>query len=208
MTTETWLSFFVLLTITTNLATLALWAVAGAARLGSAGAVGLRERTRVTLDSSGLALATLVAITATVGSLYLSEGAHLVPCRFCWYQRIAMYPLGVILLVATIRRDWRVKPYALTLAIGGAVIAVYHVLVEHYPSLEAGVTCDPFNPCAVNLIQGYDLAVVPFQFMQSIPYMALSGFLFVVTALLARPGSEPTADDDTWDDGRILEEAR
>lgn len=210
MTTRSWLTVFELLTIAANLATLGMWAVTGAARLGLGAAADLRDRLRVTLDTSGLALAALVALTATIGSLYLSEGAHLVPCRFCWYQRIGMYPLGVILLVATIRRDWRVKPYALTLAIGGAAISVYHVLIEHYPSLEAGVTCDPSNPCSINLIKGFDLPVVPFPFMQSIPYMALSGFLFVATVLLCRPGSEPTGDDAAWDDGHeaVLEETR
>jgi disulfide bond formation protein DsbB len=38
-------------------------------------------------------LAFLVAAGATVGSLYFSEVANYVPCRLCWFQRTAMYPL-------------------------------------------------------------------------------------------------------------------
>ena len=38
------------------------------------------------------------------GSLYFSEVANYVPCRLCWFQRIAMYPLAVILLIAASAR--------------------------------------------------------------------------------------------------------
>ena len=50
-------------------------------------------------------LAFVVAAVATAGSLYLSEVANFTPCTLCWYQRIAMYPLVVLLGIATWRRD-------------------------------------------------------------------------------------------------------
>ena len=63
---------------------------------------------------SARATAALVAIVATLGSLYYSEIANFVPCRLCWYQRICMYPLAVILLVGVLRRDRGVRWYAAT----------------------------------------------------------------------------------------------
>ncbi len=72
------------------------------------------------VDDAALWIAFLVAGTATAGSLYFSEVANFVPCQLCWYQRIAMYPLAVILLVAAIRRDRSVRWYAGPLAAGGA----------------------------------------------------------------------------------------
>ncbi|NDE79574.1 MAG: disulfide bond formation protein B, partial [Actinobacteria bacterium] len=54
-------------------------------------------------------LAWLVAAVATAGSLYFSEIADYVPCRLCWFQRVCMYPLAGILLVAAIRRDRNVR---------------------------------------------------------------------------------------------------
>ena len=57
------------------------------------------------VDDAALWIAFLVAATCMAGSLYFSEVADFVPCRLCWFQRIAMYPLAVILLVAAIRRD-------------------------------------------------------------------------------------------------------
>ena len=73
------------------------------------------------VDDAALWIAFLVAATATAGSLYFSEVADFVPCQLCWFQRIAMYPLAVILLVAAIRRDRGVRWYVGPLAAIGAV---------------------------------------------------------------------------------------
>ena len=89
-----------------------------------------------------------------------------------------------------LRRDWAVKPYALTLSLLGPVVSLYHVLVEHYPSLEKALSCELFNPCSTNQVSGYDY--VAYGFMKSIPYMALSAFLLVATILLV---AEPQDTD-------------
>ena len=73
------------------------------------------------IDDAALWLAFLVAATATAGSLYFSEVADYVPCQLCWFQRIAMYPLAVVLLVAAIRRDRSVRWYVGPLAAIGAL---------------------------------------------------------------------------------------
>ena len=53
----------------------------------------------------GPIVALLTAAVATSGSLCLSEVLGWVPCTLCWYQRILMYPLSLVLLVGIIRRD-------------------------------------------------------------------------------------------------------
>ena len=68
------------------------------------------------LEHVGLAIAFLVSATSMLGSLYFSEIANYEPCRLCWYQRICMYPIAIVLLVALIRRRRDVVPYVLTLA--------------------------------------------------------------------------------------------
>jgi len=129
------------------------------------------------LRGSGLALGALVAGVATAGSLYLSEGGHLVPCRLCWFQRTMMYPLAVILIVAAVRKDWSVRPYALVLALMGAALSTWHYLVEWFPDLEGvGGKCDVSNPCSVRPL--------PLRYgFVSIPFMALTAFLLVATVL-------------------------
>ena len=61
----------------------------------------LREQ----IAGQGPALGAVVAVLATAGSLWYSEGAHFPPCELCWYQRIAMYPLALVLVMAAVRRD-------------------------------------------------------------------------------------------------------
>jgi disulfide bond formation protein DsbB len=127
------------------------------------------------LGNVAIWLAWSVALVATVGSLMYSEAFHYVPCRLCWFQRIAMYPLAVILLVGAIRREAVVKFYALPLALIGLAISIYHNVVQFFPSLEGG-SCDPLNPCSARTIE-------MFGFMD-LPFMAGAGFI-VIAVLLA-----------------------
>ena len=75
----------------------------------------------------------MIAVGATLGSLYF-EIRNFVPCEYCWYQRIAMYPLALILLIATIRRDKNIIPYAVTLSLAGFAISTYHYQLQLFPT--------------------------------------------------------------------------
>jgi disulfide bond formation protein DsbB len=127
------------------------------------------------LGGNAIWLAFAVALVATIGSLIYSEVIHFVPCRLCWFQRIAMYPLSVILLVGAIRREAVVKFYALPLALIGLAVSIYHNLVQFFPSMEGG-SCDPLNPCSAR-------SIAVFGFMD-LPFMAGAGFI-VIAVLLA-----------------------
>ena len=73
-----------------------------------------------------LAAGTLVACVATAGSLYLSHGLGLIPCELCWYQRILMYPLVLIVGVAALEDRPGVYRTALPLSLAGICVAAYH----------------------------------------------------------------------------------
>jgi disulfide bond formation protein DsbB len=135
----------------------------------------LLEEVMVAIDDAALWIAFLVAALATAGSLYFSEVANYVPCRLCWFQRIAMYPLAVILLVAAIRRDRLVRWYAIPLAGLGAGVSIYHYLIEWHPQLE-GDACDPTNPCSLVWFREFGFA--------TLALMALCGFAAIVALLL------------------------
>ena len=143
---------------------------------------GPRARVRAVLAGQGSALAWLVATIATLGSLYLSEVAHFTPCRLCWFQRIFMYPLSIVLLVGAIRKELTVRYYALPLSIIGLAISVWHYVVQLYPSLE-GSSCDPLNPCSSRYVEVFGFI--------SIPFMAGAGFtLITVLALFYMKANE------------------
>jgi len=142
-------------------------------------------RRRVLTDAVGpqaLALAACVAVVATLGSLYFSEVAHFTPCKLCWYQRIAMYPLAPMLAVAAARRDVGFRVYGMVAAAVGAVISTYHVILERYPTLESSV-CDPTNPCTLIWVKRFGYL--------TIPGMALSGFALILVLLAVARPEEP-----------------
>ena len=173
MSFETVSLFFALLAIAANAVTIGIVAIALAGKT-SAGA-GVRSQVFSAFQGLELWMAFIVAATATLGSLYLSEVAHFIPCMLCWYQRIAMYPIAIILLIAAVRRDHGVRIYAATLAVIGAVISFYHRLIQAYPELEGGGSCDPAAPCTAAYIEQFGFI--------TIPYMALSAFLLILALL-------------------------
>ena len=103
MDTETAQLFVGLLTIAAGVGALTLVVLRVLAAAGNDDA----SRLGSSVSESGVWLAWLVALGATLGSLYFSEVADFTPCRLCWFQRIAMYPLSVILLVGALRHERR-----------------------------------------------------------------------------------------------------
>lgn len=125
--------------------------------------------------NAALWLAFAVAAVATAGSLYFSEVANYVPCRLCWFQRIAMYPLAVVLLVAAIRNDRAVRWYVAPLAVIGAAISSYHYLLEWKPELE-GDACGIGPACAVPWFR--ELGFVTLAFMAFCGFFAILVLIF------------------------------
>lgn len=134
-----------------------------------------REAAATLLGANAIWLAWIVALACTAGSLIYSDVIHFPPCRLCWFQRIAMYPLSIILLVGAIRREALVKLYALPLALGGLAVSIYHNVVQFFPGLE-GTSCDPDNPCSRRFVEMLGFI--------DIPFMAGAGFI-VIAVLLA-----------------------
>ena len=182
--TDTVTLFLALLAIVAQVFVVAALVIAVAGRFAP-GAARVGRDLRASVGPYGLLFAFGVAVISFAGSLYFSEVAHFLPCKLCWYQRIAMYPLVPILGIAAWRRDIAVRWYALPLAVIGGTISIYHVLLERFPSLETGA-CDPNNPCSLIWVEraGY----------LTIPTMALSAFAFIVALLLiARHPAEEEA---------------
>jgi disulfide bond formation protein DsbB len=148
----------------------------------------VRRRITEALGPQALPLAAVVALVCTAGSLYLSEVAHFPPCVLCWYQRIAMYPLVMIIGIAAWRKDYLVARYAVPLSAVGGAISIYHMFVERFPNLESGA-CDPNNPCSTIWVEHFGYL--------TIPTMALSGFaLIAALTLAARSWSRQIGDVD------------
>jgi disulfide bond formation protein DsbB len=121
-------------------------------------------------------LAWFIALASVVGSLFFSEVMMLPPCVLCWYQRIAMYPLVLVIGTGIVCGDRRMKLYAVPLAIAGLIIAVYHNLLYYGVIPESIAPCAEGVPC--NAVQIELLGFI------TIPMLGLLAFAGVVLALL------------------------
>lgn len=146
------------------------WVVAIGARVGK------MRQLALDLNRFAVVLAWMVAATCMVGSLYFSESANYEPCKLCWYQRVCMYSIAIVLLVALIRRTRDIVPYVIILASIGTAVSVYHYLVEWYPTLESDV-CSVSVPCTTVWFRRAGFV--------SLPFMALTGFVTILTLLAA-----------------------
>jgi disulfide bond formation protein DsbB len=130
----------------------------------------------MTARSVALYIAWLVAVTATVGSLYFSEVRMFVPCVLCWWQRVFMYPLVIVLGVATFRQDFAVWRTALPLATIGGSISIYHYLIQKIPGLAGPTSCASGVPCNAQYINWFGFLTIPF--------LAGTAFVLITTALV------------------------
>jgi disulfide bond formation protein DsbB len=117
----------------------------------------------------------LIASGSALGSLFFSHVMGFAPCVLCWYQRIALFPLVLILPMGLFPLDAKVAKFALPLTIAGLLTAAYHNL------LYVGLIPKSIQPCAqgVSCTEKY----VEFFGFVSIPMLSLLA-LTAMTALL------------------------
>lgn len=123
-----------------------------------------------------LFLCWLIASVATLGSLFFSDVMGLAPCVLCWYQRIALFPLVLVLGAGLLSFDAGAVKYSLPLAVAGWLVALYHSL------LYWGILPKDIQPCTGG-VPCTDRSLELLGFL-SIPLMSLLAFSGIVTLLL------------------------
>jgi len=183
-------NFFLVLTIVADTVVVLAVACALAALVSARARAAVVSWARAVAPQS-IAFAWIVATVTTLGSLYYSEHAGFVPCELCWYQRILMYPLVIVLGVAALRRDRAVWMTALVFVVLGAPLSLYHWLVERVPAFEESSSCSAITPCSTPWFEKFGFI--------TLAWMAMSAFLLIgvlmVCALLGardRAGETPT----------------
>lgn len=137
----------------------------------------MQRRTHLTQQNGSLQyLAWITALIAMAGSLFFSEVMQLPPCVLCWYQRIAMYPLVLIIGIGIVLRDTRMKIYALALSGIGLPVSTYHNLLYYGVLPESIVPCAEGISCTSRQIEWFGFI--------TIPLMSLAAFLIVTLSLL------------------------
>jgi disulfide bond formation protein DsbB len=131
----------------------------------------------------------VVASVATGGSLFFSQIAGYLPCELCWFQRICMYPLSILLLLMAYRADYRAARYLLPLPVVGAGVSIYHLLIEN------NVITEPAS-CQINSAVGCSTKWIDEFGYVTIPTLALTGFLLLI-GFLVLAASGQTAETAT-----------
>ncbi|SFI33416.1 disulfide bond formation protein DsbB [Paenibacillus sp. UNC496MF] len=145
-----------------------------------------------------LYLAWVVSIVAVGSSLYLSEIMKFIPCNLCWYQRIFMYPIVILLGIACYNQDRKIIRYVLPLSVIGGCISLYHYLEQQIPALAKVLPCTVGVPCSEDYLDWFGGYV-------TIPFLALIAFI-LITALLANGLKQgaPDEEDETDDEEQVL----
>lgn len=103
----------------------------------------------------------LIASSATLGALFFSEVMELPPCVLCWYQRIFMFPLVLLLPAALFPFDPKIVRYALPLSIAGGAIAIFHLLLVAGVIPERITPCTQGVPCSETQIEWFGFVTIP-----------------------------------------------
>jgi len=103
----------------------------------------------------------LIATVSTLGALFFGEVMQLPPCVLCWYQRICMFPLVLILPVGLFPLERKVVRYALPLAGIGWLFAVFHVLLIAGVIPESIKPCTQGAPCSEKVIEWFGFVTIP-----------------------------------------------
>ena len=111
----------------------------------------------------------LLVLVATVGSLFFSEWAHREPCTLCWYQRVIMFPLAVILGIAAFRNAYRIILYVLPLSLIGLGISIYHIIMIKF--------FQQANFCAACTITSISPNPITFPTLSFLAFLVLNGLL-------------------------------
>lgn len=139
------------------------------------------------LERSSLYIALLAAWIAMCGSLYFSEVIGFIPCTFCWYQRILMYPLTIVIAVGILRRDRHLPLYVLPLSVVGIGVATYHYLLQKTDLFSELSTCQVGVPCSGVWINWLGFITIPFLAL-------IAFFIITVMSIIAWQAGEPGDD--------------
>ncbi|MEK3882927.1 disulfide oxidoreductase [Paenibacillus sp. PL2-23] len=123
-----------------------------------------------------LYFAWLVAVIATLGSLYFSEIKGFIPCSLCWYQRILMYPLSIILGIAAFYDEHAIRKYVLPLSVLGMLVSAFHYMEQKVPGFASIKLCSQGVPCSGMYINWLGFITIPF--------LAFTGFTLITLLLL------------------------
>ncbi|WP_261130002.1 disulfide oxidoreductase [Bacillus sp. Marseille-Q3570] len=128
------------------------------------------------MSNKRVGIAWIISLIAFLGSLYFSEIAGFVPCEFCWYQRILMYPSAIILGIGWYIEDMKLPYYVLPFSVIGVGVSTFHYLHQKTEWFTQAVVCTQGVPCSGMYINWLGFITIPF--------LALIAFLSISVIMI------------------------
>ena len=129
------------------------------------------QRTQQKRNERYWLIATIAASVATIGSIYFSEVLGWVPCKYCWIQRIFMYPVAWMLVVSHIRQQAISRVYIVPFVIAGGGLALYHTVIQKINVDPSKTTCQGEVTCYTDYLNLFGWI--------TIPMLALTAFIII-----------------------------
>lgn len=117
----------------------------------------------------------LISIIATIGSLYFSEVKGYVPCSLCWYQRVLMYPIPILILISIIKHDRHIKYYLRYLSLIGIFISSYHNFIQF--SQTQSSFCSVVSNCLTTYEKYYGFLTIPLMSLVAFTIIFILSFI-------------------------------
>lgn len=123
-----------------------------------------------------LAAAWGVALVSSLAVLFIGEVMGQAPCNLCWFQRVFMFPLAILLGIAAFRSDSHIVPYGLALAAGGGLVALYHLLLYAAFLPAPIIPCDGGPSCSGESMR---IAGMPLPLLSLAAFSVIFGLLLI-----------------------------
>lgn len=138
---------------------------------------------KTSLQRVCLLVAWVISLVALLGTLYGSHVLGYPVCHLCWYQRIGLYPLVIILGIAIFRDDLRVGIYAIPLALIAAVFASYQYMMQMIPGFGPIELCSKGASCS-------DIHLKLFGFI-TYPFLSITASVLIILLLIYAAKNQP-----------------
>jgi disulfide bond formation protein DsbB len=101
-----------------------------------------------------------ISLASVFGSLFFSEVMKFPPCNLCWYQRIFIYPVALIILLGLFIESREIHKFVAPFTVIGLVISIYHNLI-YYKWIEVIVPCTETAPCTAEQLNFLGFITIP-----------------------------------------------
>lgn len=102
----------------------------------------------------------MISLASIFGSLFFSEVMKFPPCNLCWYQRIFIYPVALIILTGLFWGSKDTNKILTPFISIGLIFAIYHNLV-YYKVIQVIVPCTESAPCTTQQLNYLGFITIP-----------------------------------------------